>query len=145
MAGLRKAVASGIAGLFVLAGNAFGQDAARIAKDADAGATMCATTKEAMLAAYPLSTQFSRYDKPTDKVYFSEMRGGKRVEYNVTEEQFGKLAMEASAYLSGRATGLAASVGKAPASSPDKGKTVVPECPGKFWLGQAIVYANEKF
>lgn len=88
------------------------------------GAKICGATPEIMLQAREFAVQFSRYEKATDKVFFSKPEGEKRVEYQVTEKGFQDIA-----------TSLAM-------NPPQRGQG---DCAMKWWQGKAIEDAITAF
>lgn len=81
------------------------------------GAKICGATPEIMLQARAFAVQFSRYDRPTDKVYFSKPEGEKRREFQVTEKEFGLMS------------------GQLASDPPKRGDA---DCAMKWWHGMAI-------
>ncbi len=123
MATIKQQIGAGIASMFILAGNAVAQTP-RVQQQASEGAQVCGVKPEEMLKFRDAATQFSRYDKAGDKVFFTEMKDGKRVEVNISEQEFAKRSMDLAA------------------KPPKKG---TPECPSRYWAAQALNDATLAF
>ncbi len=123
MSDFAKRAGAGMLALFVAAGTAMAQTAARepatLQQDAKDGATLCKLKPEDMLKAYRESAVHAvRMDK--GKIIASVPgEGGKRSEVALDDKTFAQLAMSA-------------------AQIPQPG----PQCPAVYWNSKFVVYAT---